>query len=54
MEAISLLLRRGGDVNFKDRWEKTPIDEAKGNEEVLSLLNMDIDQLDSDSLSESD
>lgn len=53
-EAISLLLRRGGDINIKDRWNKTPLDEAEGKEEIISLLKTNIDQIDSDSLSDSD
>jgi hypothetical protein len=53
-DAISLLLRRGANINSKDRWNKTPLGDAEGKEEILNLLNTNIEQLDSDSLSESE
>ena len=51
-EATKLLLKRGGNVNLKDRWGKTPMDECnKDNTELFSLIN---NQNDSHSDSHSD
>ena len=38
---VKLLLKKGGDMHFKDRWDKSPYDEAKNKQEILKLLNSD-------------
>ena len=43
LKAIKLLLRRGANVNSKDRWGKSPLDEASDKPEILNLLNSEIE-----------
>lgn len=43
LKAIKLLLRRGANVNSKDRWGKSPLDEASDKPEILKLLNSEIE-----------
>ena len=54
IDAISLLLRRGANINATDRWNKTPLIEAEGKDEIIKLLNSDIETITDDSLSDSD
>ena len=54
IEATSLLLRRGADINAKDRWDKTQLIDAEGKEQIINLLNSDIETCTSDSPSDSD
>ena len=43
IQIIKLLLRKGADIHFKDRWNKSPYDEAQNcNQVIIDLLNSDI------------
>ena len=49
IEAIKLLLRRNADINLKDRWDKTSLDEAGDDEDIKELLLSENDKEDSNS-----
>ena len=38
-DSLTLLLKNNADINLKDRWGKTPLDEAISNTEILNILN---------------
>jgi len=46
-ESIELLLRRNADIEIKDRWGKSPLDEANDKPYILDILNSEIDNNDS-------
>lgn len=54
IKAIKLLLRKGADANYKDRWHKSPLDEASEKPQILELLNAESNYDTSESVSEID
>ena len=50
-EASALLIKRGGDINFKDRWGKSPLDEC-GKDDGNKLYNLMVNSTSSHSDSE--